>query len=74
MQKALEHTAEKTVGLQPLVTQLSNAVHQMQRTAINDDSHGWLTNCSSTLLATAFPRAFVILHVMPPQGTCSLLS
>ena len=28
LQKALEQTAEKTVGLQPLVTQLSRAVHR----------------------------------------------
>ena len=40
MQKALEQTAEKNVGLQPLVTQLSKAVHQKQKTPTNGDSLG----------------------------------
>ena len=42
LQKALVQTAEKTVGLQPLVTQLSKAVHQASMEPAGDHAQtGW---------------------------------
>lgn len=40
MQKALEQTAEKTVGLQPLVTQLSKAVQQASMEPADSEHNG----------------------------------
>ena len=66
LQKALEQTAEKTVGLQPLVTQLSKAVQEASMDPASNERNG--TQIIGTVEPTfAVPAACdaLILLVQP---------